>query len=94
MEITLEAVRTVFVNVLTGRMTREAADSWAYSVLRESESGTLTFAPPEEKARIWAGVMYLYGIDTMEAPGEYLHTEDDIRAAMKEKVGNGEKGAD
>ena len=89
MEVTLEAVRSVFVDVLEGRMTREAADRWAYSVVRESGSGTLTFAPPEEKARIWAGVMYLYGIDTMEAPGEYLHTEEDIRVAMQEKVGNG-----
>ena len=88
MEVTLEAVRSVFVDVLEGRMAREAADRWAYSVVRESESGTLTFAPPEEKARIWAGVMYLYGIDTMEAPGEYLHIEEDIRAAMGEKVGN------
>jgi len=88
-EVTLEAVRSVFVDVLEGRMTREAADRWAYSVVRESGSGTLTFAPPEEKARIWAGVMYLYGIDTMEAPGEYLHTEEDIRVAMQEKVGNG-----
>ena len=89
MEVTLEAVRLVFVDVLEGRMTREAADRWAYSVVRESESGMLTFSPPEEKTRIWAGVMYLYGIDTMEAPGEYLHTEEDIRAAMKEKIGNG-----
>lgn len=89
MEVTLEAVRSVFMDVLEGRMTREAADRWAYSVVRESESGTLIFAPPEEKARIWAGVMYLYGIDTMESPGEYLHAEEDIRAAMEEKVGNG-----
>ncbi|MDT4329325.1 hypothetical protein ACQE3E_07080 [Methylomonas sp. MED-D] len=87
MEITLEVVRSVFVDVLEGRMTREAADRWAYAITRESESGTLTFAPHEEMARIWAGVMYLYGIDTMEEPGEYLHTEEDIRTAMQEKVG-------
>lgn len=31
--------------------------------------------------------MYLYGIDTMTTPGEYLHTLEDIRAAMVEKVG-------
>lgn len=87
MEVTLEEVRSVFVDVLDGRMTREAADRWAYSTVRASESGTLTFVPADEKGRIWDGVMYLYGIDTKEAPGEYLHTEDDIRIAMQEKVG-------
>jgi hypothetical protein len=38
--------------------------------------------PVNAKDRIWEGVMYLYGIDTMEAPEQYLHTEDDIRSAM------------
>jgi len=27
-------------------------------------------------------VMYLYGINTMKAPNEYLHSNDDIREAM------------
>lgn len=87
MEVNLNDVKKVFLDVLEGRMTREAADCWAYSVVKESESGVLTFEPPEEKTRIWDGVMYLYGIDIMDAPGEYLHTEEDIRAAMKAKIG-------
>ncbi|OAI01492.1 hypothetical protein [Methylomonas methanica] len=87
MDVTLESVRSIFVDVLEGRMTREAADRWAYSLVLASELGTLTFVPAEEKRRIWDSVMYLYGIDTMDAPGEYLHTEEDIRAAMQEKVG-------
>lgn len=89
MEVTLDAVRSVFLDVLEGRMTREAADRWAYSVVSASDSGTLSFVPPEEKRRIWEGVMYLYGVDMMEAPGEYLHTEEDIREAMEKKVGRG-----
>ncbi len=32
--------------------------------------------------------MYLYGIDTMEAPGQYLHTEEDIRSAMAATLGS------
>jgi hypothetical protein len=31
--------------------------------------------------------MYLYGVDTMKAPGEYLHSDNDISAAMSAKVG-------
>jgi hypothetical protein len=87
MEIDIEMVRNIFCDVLDGRMTREAADRWAYSVVQESETNSLTFAPEAEKKRIWDGIMYLYGIDTMEVPGEYLHTDEDIRMAMNTKVG-------
>ena len=88
MEINLEAVRRVFCDVLDGRMTREAADRWAYGVVQQSEMGSLTFSPANAKDRIWEGVMYLYGIDVMEAPGQYLHTEEDIRSAMAAKLGS------
>lgn len=89
MEIDLQTVRRVFEDVLAGRMSREQADRWAYSVIQQEETGTLTYAPPADKARIWAGVMYLYGVDTMEAPSEYLHTDDDIKAAMEAKLVRG-----
>jgi hypothetical protein len=86
-EIDLETVRRVFCDVLDGRMTREAADRWAYGVVQESEAGSVTFSPVTAKDRIWESVMYLYGIDSMEAPGQYLHTENDIRSAMDAKLG-------
>ena len=41
MESDLEAVRRVFCDVLDGRMTREAADRWAYGVVQQSEAGSL-----------------------------------------------------
>jgi hypothetical protein len=30
--------------------------------------------------------MYLYGVDTMKAPGQYLHSNDDISEAMNTKL--------
>lgn len=87
MIVDLEAVRRVFRDVLAGRMTREAADRWAYAVVQLEEAGSVTYSPLADKERIWAGVMYLYGVDAMDAPGEYLHTDDDIMAAMKAKLG-------
>jgi hypothetical protein len=87
-EVDLETARRVFRDVLDGRMTREAADRWAYGVVQQSEAGSLTYSPVTAKDRIWKGVMYLYGIDTMEAPGQYLHTEEDIRLAMAAKLGS------
>jgi hypothetical protein len=87
-EIDLEAVRRVFCDVLGGRMTREAADRWAYGVMQLYEAGSLTFSPVNDEDRIWEGVMYLYGIDLMDAPGQYLHTEEDIRSAMAATMGS------
>src|ERR1700760_4818166 len=82
MEIDLQAVRRAFEDVLDGRMSREQADRWAYAVVREEETGVVAYAPAHERDRIWAGVMYLYGIDAMKAPNAYLHCGDDIRSAM------------
>jgi hypothetical protein len=82
MEVDLQAVCRVFEDVLNGSMLREQADRWAYAVVQEEETGVVTYSPPVERERIWAGVMYLYGINTMKAPNEYLHSNDDIREAM------------
>jgi hypothetical protein len=87
MEVDLQAVRRVFEDVLNGRMLREQADRWAYAVVREEETGVVTYSPPGERERIWTGVMYLYGIDTKKAPDVYLHSNDDIREAMMAKLG-------
>jgi hypothetical protein len=88
MHVDLQTVRRVFEDVLSGAMSREQADRWAYAVLvQEEEAGVVTHSPPRERERIWAGVMYLYGVDTITAPGRYLHSDDDIRAAMNAKLG-------
>jgi hypothetical protein len=87
MHVDLQTVCRVFENVLSGSMSREQADRWAYAVVRAEETGIVTYSPPGERDRIWAGVMYLYGVDTMKVPGQYLHSHNDIRAAMSAKLG-------
>jgi hypothetical protein len=82
MEVDLGVVRRVFEDVLNGGASREQADRWAYAVMQNEETGVVTYAPPEERERIWSAVMYLYGIDAMKARGVYLHSRDDIREAM------------
>jgi hypothetical protein len=82
MEVDLQAVRRVFEDVLNGRMSREQADRWAYAVVMEEETGIVKYSPSRARERIWAGVMYLYGIDAMKAPNAYLHSDEDIRDAM------------
>lgn len=88
MKLDLETVRGVFQDVLAGRMTREAADRWAFSIVQLEEARSIEYVPATDRERIWAGIMYLYGVDTLEAPGEYLHSDEDIRAALNEKVGD------
>ena len=90
MNIEIETVRHVFCEVLSGKITREDADRWAYSIIQQSEVGSLVFVPDSKRDSIWSGVMYLYGIDTMEGPGEYLHTDEDIEMAMLQKLSNSE----
>ena len=87
MHVDLQTVCRVFENVLNGSMSREQADRWAYAVVQEEETGIVTYSPLHERDRIWAGVMYLYGVDTMKAQGEYLHSDSDISEAMNAKLG-------
>src|SRR5260370_34746591 len=82
MEVDLQAVCRVFEDVLNGSMLREQADRWAYAVVQEEETGVVTYSTPFEREHIWAGVMYLYGIHTMKAPNENLHSTYDIREDM------------
>jgi hypothetical protein len=94
MHVDLQAVCRVFEDVLNGSMSREQADRWAHAVVQQEETGVVTYSPPQDRDRIWAGVMYLYGIDAMKAPGVYLHSERDIRAAMNAKLSGVEEEAD
>ena len=87
MELDLQTVSRVFEDVLDGRMSREQADRWAYAVVQEEETGVVKYSPPRERGRIWAGVMYLYGIDAKKAPNAYLHSDDDIREAIVANLG-------
>lgn len=87
MEIDLNMVRQKFTDVLEGRMSREDADRWAHTILQQEELGELNCVPTSDKTRIWAGVMYLYGIDAKDSPNEYLHTDEDIRLAMNSRLG-------
>ncbi|HYX39736.1 MAG TPA: hypothetical protein VE954_42115 [Oligoflexus sp.] len=87
MNITLSEVKNIFEKLLNGTIRREEADRWAHNIIMESERGHLTFSPTADQEKIWAGIMYLYGVDTRDSPEEYLHTTEDIRAAMLEKLG-------
>lgn len=87
MKIDIETVRQVFRDVLDERMTREEANLWAYNIIKKDEEKPLVYSPLTDRDRIWEGLMYLYGIDNMEDPEQYLHSEEDIRLAMIKILG-------
>lgn len=82
MDVSRDDVKKVFLDLLSGRTTRDGADRWAYAVMQAAEANDLSFVPPSDQDRIWEGVMYLYGIDLQDEPGQYLYSDDDIREAM------------
>lgn len=87
MKIDLQTVRQMFEDVLSGRISREEADVWAYSFVKEDEAENLIYVPDSDRERIFAGIMYLYGVDLKDSPNSYLHSESDIRKAMEECLG-------
>ncbi|QNA90603.1 hypothetical protein G4G28_22645 [Massilia sp. Dwa41.01b] len=87
-QISLNDVRNVFQDVLHHRMTREAADRWAYSIMQASEGKSLEYVPPSEQDRIWAGVMFLLGADLQESPGQYLFSDEAIHDCMLKACGD------
>jgi hypothetical protein len=82
MQISRDDVIRVFQDLLTDRVSREAADRWANSIMRAFDEKEIEFLPPSDEDCIWSGVMYLYGIDLEIQPGEYMYSEEDIRSAM------------
>ncbi len=82
MKMTFQEVADRFEAVLSGTLSREDADRWAWHAMQAGDRNDLDFAPPSDEQRIWRGLTYLCGIDLPgEATGSYLHSDDDIRAA-------------
>ena len=82
MKITFEDVAQRFEAVIAKRLSFDAADRWAWSVMLAEDAGTLEFEPESDEERIWRGVSYLHGIDMETAPGSYLYSVEDVREAF------------
>lgn len=91
MNISRKDVRPIFRALLDGHMSRDAADRWAHSVMKEQEAGTLIHIPRSDEEHIWNGVMFLYGLDLKHSQyGAFLDSEKSIEDAMRRTVGDEE----
>lgn len=85
MILTYSDIKYVFHKLLDGTFSREDADRWAFEKMSAYDSGSLKFEPKGDEQFLWSAIMYLYGIDTMIAPGKYMHSLDDIRETFEKK---------
>ncbi|WP_263707327.1 hypothetical protein [Shouchella tritolerans] len=63
--------------VLKNQLTREEVTDWAseYTMKEKHYVSDL---------KVWDMLMTVSGLDLQDSPGEYLHTDDDIRDWIKE----------
>lgn len=85
-KLSFSDVQNIFKGIISGKITREEADRWAYAAIQKNEANEVIFSPPYDKEIIWEGVMYLYGIDLRERPDEYLHSLENIKDAYDKLV--------
>lgn len=91
MNISRKDVRAIFHAVLDGSMSRDAADRWAHSIMKQQEAGTLNYIPVSAGQCIWDAVMFLNGIDLKHCQGgEFLESMESIEDAMRRTVGQEE----
>ncbi len=82
MNITFDEAKDVSYQIIEGKLSFEDASRWAYSKMRALELKELTFVPRVDEEIIWEAVMFLYGIDNQIAPGEYLHSKDQLASKI------------
>tara|TARA_R110002124_G_scaffold32452_6_gene108874 strand:+ start:162 stop:428 length:267 start_codon:yes stop_codon:yes gene_type:complete len=85
MLLTINDIKDKFSKLIAGQISREDADRWAYERVLAFDAGTLEFQPVCDEEFLWSAIQYLYGVDTKDAPDEYMHSLEDIQRAFEEK---------
>lgn len=85
MLLTSNDIKGIFSGLITGEMSREEADRWAFERMQEFDAGTLEFHPVCDEEVLWGAIQFLYGVDTKISPDEYMNSLEDIRTAFEEK---------
>ena len=78
MEITPKHVSEVFDELLSGRLSREAAETWAVERMRLDDAEQLVFNPPGQEPQLRDALHYLCGVALRVSATDYLHVDDDF----------------
>jgi len=74
MHVSLQEISRIFDQLVTQKISREEASTWALEREKANDDHELEFDPPIEKKRIWEALKYLTGVDLLDLSGEYLHS--------------------
>lgn len=85
MLLTIDEVREIFRELISGKISREEADRWAYERMRAFDSDSLEFEPIIDEEFLWSAIQYLYGVDTKVSPNEYLHSIEEIKQTFESR---------
>jgi hypothetical protein len=65
-------VENVFLDLTSGRLSREDADVWAGQWVYADE-------PPDMEDSLWEALLHLAGCDLQLPGGEYLHSDEQVQ---------------
>lgn len=82
-EISLPVIAQTLQRVLDRQLSRETAADWAAQMCTELEAERLTYYPAKAERQLWAALNYVRGIDPQDAPGSYLHDDEDLQRHLK-----------
>ncbi len=80
-----KTISEIYEGVISGSCSLEDADRWGCSVMNANDLGTLEFEPAKDKADLWEAAMFLFGIDLQYAPGEYLHSVEQVSQVYEQR---------
>jgi hypothetical protein len=76
-KLTIEDVKTKFLDVIQGKISLEEANDWAWNMMQIDELEQLEYESKDSEI-IFEGLGYLHGVDLQEAPGSYLHSMKNV----------------
>ena len=86
MTVSLEDIQEIFRNLLSGNITRDEADRWAWKRMEAYDYKTLEFLPENNEDTIWDALTYLNGIDLKHSKdGDYLDGMEHIQEMFEMK---------
>ncbi len=79
MIVTLNEIDMVLHQLLNSDIPREEASNWATRLMEHNDNDQLEYIPTTSKDEIWDAILFILGIDMLDAPGSYLHDKQNIQ---------------
>lgn len=87
-KIQFRDVAARFEAILSGALSRDEADRWAWRMMQHEDNDDLEYLPTDDEERIWSGLTYIFGVNLQDGPPGldgapcYLHSAEDIYSAF------------